>query len=391
MTSLVGTVNSTLRIPLTLFLVLGLWAPNHFQGLQKWLFNIYTFFSYMFLVGIDIAVQLGDLYQVWGNVPLMTATMFLIFTNLALSGKLINIVLRKTQLQTIIAEVKEELDAESSDEGIKCIALLLASALNVSMDTLVTSLICQCRCRLRLLALSLTTLCDNALVENKSHVSCNEEVVMSRLRKCIQRHQAALEFARHLQLYFSAPIFGQFLVSALIICVTAYQLAFESSSLLRFFTMVSCLLDMTLEVFLYCYHGNELLHESENIKEAAYACPWYYCSIPVRRMLLLLITRSYRLARLRAGGFTELSLTSFMGSENIKEAAYACPWYYCSVPVRRMLLLLTTRSYRLARLRAGGFTELSLISFTGVSGYFHLVTIIKASYTFFTVLQQVEE
>nr|WCC57504.1 odorant receptor 47 [Papilio machaon] len=389
MTSLVGTVNSTLRIPLTLFLVLGLWAPNHFQGLQKWLFNIYTFFSYMFLVGIDIAVQLGDLYQVWGNVPLMTATMFLIFTNLALSGKLINIVLRKTQLQTIIAEVKEELDAESSDEGIKvikscnrettiqyygfvwlsyitilglavsteknqlplrawypydvsktpayeimythqCIALLLASALNVSMDTLVTSLICQCRCRLRLLALSLTTLCDNALVENKSHVSCNEEVVMSRLRKCIQRHQAALEFARHLQLYFSAPIFGQFLVSALIICVTAYQLAFESSSLLRFFTMVSCLLDMTLEVFLYCYHGNELLHESENIKEAAYACPWYYCSIPVRRMLLLLITRSYRLARLRAGGFTELSLTSFMG-------------------------------------------------------------IIKASYTFFTVLQQVEE
>nr|WCC57569.1 odorant receptor 47 [Papilio memnon] len=389
MSSLVGKVNSTLRIPLTLFLFLGLWAPNHFIGFRKRLFNIYTFFSYMFLVGIYIIVQLGDLYQVWGNVPLMTATMFLIFTNLALSGKFINIVLRKTQIQNMIAEVKEELDAETRDEGMKiikscdrettiqyygyvwlsyvtilgwaasaeknqlplrawypydvsktpayeityshqCIALFLGSALNTSMDTLATTLICQCRCRLRLLALSLTTLCDGALIEDKGHVSCNEEIVVPRLRNCVKRHQAALEHARLLQIYFSVPIFGQFLVSMVIICVTAYQLAFESSSMVRIFAMVAYLLDMMLQVFLYCYQGNELLDESENIKEAAYMCPWYYCSVPVRRSLLLLTTRSYRLARLRAGGFTELSLASFMG-------------------------------------------------------------IIKASYTFFTVLQQVEE
>ncbi|CAH2048278.1 unnamed protein product, partial [Iphiclides podalirius] len=205
----------------------------------------------------------------------------------------------------MIVEAHEELIAERREQGKKivkrypydaasspayeityahqCIAVTLAASLNVSLDILVTTLMCQCRCRLRLLALSLKTLCD----EIPGHTATGlrnigvELFLIDRLRSCIKQHQAALNQARLLQAYFSAPIFGQFSVSMIIICVTAYQLAF-----------------------------------SEKIKVAAYEWPWYSCGCRVRRVLLIIVERSHRVVRLRAGGLTELTLASFMAVSN---------------------------------------------------------------------------
>ncbi|XP_050351057.1 odorant receptor 94a-like [Nymphalis io] len=343
----------------------------------------------MFMLGIYIIVQIVDLIQIWGNLPLMTATIFLLFTNLALGTKVINAIWRKNTILSMLEESNDELSNESRELGKEIIrrsdrettkqlalyfalsyttvlgwassaeknqlplrawypydtsktptyqltyahqtiAVSLAAVVNICLDTLVTSLIAQCRCRLRLLALSLRNLCDDLEISDKGVMTdASNTIVSERLQNCVLRHQTVLAQTRLLQTCFSASIFAQFCVSMVIICVTAYQLAF-STSFTRVVSMVAYLTVMMLQVFLYCYHGNQLVEESEGVSGAAYDCPWYTCSLPIRRSLLLLMTRTRRAARLTAAGFTELSLSSFM-------------------------------------------------------------SIIKASYTFFTVLQQMEE
>ncbi|CAK1554514.1 unnamed protein product [Leptosia nina] len=67
-------------------------------------------------------------------------------------------------------------------------------------------------------------------------------------------------------------------------------------------------------------------------------------------------------------------------SEAVSRASYECPWYKCRARVSKALLTVMCRSQRAVRLTAAGMADLSLATF---------MAIIKASYTFFTVLQRV--
>ncbi|CAK1579907.1 unnamed protein product [Parnassius mnemosyne] len=107
-------------------------------------------------------------------------------------------------------------------------------------------------------------------------------IVKARLRKCVARHQTALHAAGQLQECFSEPTFAQFTVSLVIICVTAFQLVSQTGNLVRLLSMGTYLLNMTFQVFLYCYQGNQLSEESSAAAAAAYECPWYMYGVECR-------------------------------------------------------------------------------------------------------------
>ncbi|GBP36671.1 Odorant receptor Or1 [Eumeta japonica] len=85
--------------------------------------------------------------------------------------------------------------------------------------------------------------------------------VKRQLGACVRRHRAALAAARALQACFSAPTFAQFAVSLVIICVTAFQLASQTSNPLRLLAMGTYLLNMSFQVFIYCYSGHALAEQ----------------------------------------------------------------------------------------------------------------------------------
>nr|QEI46832.1 odorant receptor 16 [Galleria mellonella] len=369
---IVQNTNLPLSMALSIMKLLGYWAPRHFRGTKKFIINFYIFFSFNFLVGIYVITQTIELFQVWGDISLMTSAAFLLFTNIVLGLKLLNVLIRRETVEAMIDESDAVLRAEDRDEGkyilnsinrettmllfsfvflsavtvigwgisaekrqlplqawypydkykspafeltyaYQVVAVNLSAAVNVSMDTLVTSCIAQCRCRLKILGLSLKTLCQNAIHTGQWVLTPDQEkIVASRLRRCIAEHQAILSTVVKIQETFSEPLFAQFTVSIFIICVTAYQLVFETKSTLRLIAMLAYLLVMMLQVFLFCYQGNELSEESTNVANAVYTCPWYACSAKLRRLLLLPMTRSVRVARITAGGITTLSLAAFM-------------------------------------------------------------------------------
>ncbi|KOB70068.1 Odorant receptor, partial [Operophtera brumata] len=111
-----------------------------------------------------------------------------------------------------------------------------------------------CRCRLRLSAFALKNLCSGINISKHLLTSDQETIIRSRLRVTVMRHQAALRAADEIEACFTEPILGQFAVSMVIICVTAYQLAVSSE-----------------------------------IAYAAYECPWYSCSLGFRRALLVVM------------------------------------------------------------------------------------------------------
>lgn len=67
--------------------------------------------------GIYIVVQLGDLVQIWGNLPLMVSTSFVLFTNFAFAAKIFTIGWRSKAIQHIIDDGDREMRAEDTEEG----------------------------------------------------------------------------------------------------------------------------------------------------------------------------------------------------------------------------------------------------------------------------------
>ncbi|KAL0839131.1 hypothetical protein ABMA28_017104 [Loxostege sticticalis] len=333
----------------------------------------YCFVTFMFMTGISIMAQFVDLIIIWGDVALMTGTAFLLLTNVVLALKVLNMVCRREEIRAIVEETDGQLQAVNTDWGKEivkscdrhltvlisvytCLSYLtimgwatgheegelptrawypydtttspgyeitswqqvvgvcLGAGVNISLDTVVVSLMAQCCCRLKILATSLKKLGDEMQTNSQNMFTPEQEKsIKASIRRCVQQHQSVLEAAGLLQKNFSSPILAQFTVSMAIICVTAYQLAFETSNAIKLIGMTCYFMCMTMQVFLYCYHGHELADESGNVGGAVYESPWYKMSVVLRRDLLMLMMRSQRLAKLTAGGITTLSLNAFMG------------------------------------------------------------------------------
>ncbi|CAK1554513.1 unnamed protein product [Leptosia nina] len=434
-------INNTylsLRMSLTWLRLMGLWSPDLVRGWKKILYGCHTMFIYMFVVGTFIVIQAVDLYTIWGDIQLMTASAFVLFTNLTHSTKILNLVVRADRIKDIVRNndrvlrlqdtvksknvVKSSVSEsnfyflvyglvtlftillwlfaaalEAQDKQLpmrawypfnttksplyelaythQAVALFLSASMNASKDILVTTLIAQCRCRLQLISTALKSLCQDMHIENNRLTQGQGDIVNLRLKECVQEHQNTLATVSELQNCFSEPTFAQFTVSLVIICVTAFQLVFkqakgsnpltwssrrslqlldsverctalmlirqrrlnevkdtrvqygssfatdwQTGKPVRMLSMTFYLLNMVGQVYIYCREGNELSLESEKVSSSAYEFPWYQCPLPVRRSALIMMTRCRRTAKLTAAGFTTLSLASFMG---ICKASYS--------------------------------------------------------------------
>ncbi|KAL4708000.1 hypothetical protein ACJJTC_010616 [Scirpophaga incertulas] len=372
MAILVKNVNFSISLSLTMLRLVGFWPPENLSWDKKIVYNCYGMLSLMFLLGSYLIFQSVGMWLIWGDLPLMTGIAFVMFTNVAQLVKIVNLVGRRALISSIIASADEVLRSAEGVEAkaivkrcnrdtlLLCViyccltfvtmlgwatspekgqlplrawypydetqspayelsychqigALFVMAFVNMSKDMLVTALIAQCRCSLQLLVLRLKTLGQGLHITEKSHLTLEQElVVKSRLRSCVEHHLRALEAAQQLQYCFSEHIFVQFMISLIIICVSAFQLVSVTNPV-RMMAMTTYLLAMMYQVFLYCYQANQLSEESSEIAGAVYQCPWYKMSKPLQRSLLIVMTRSQRLTKITAGGFITLSLASFMG------------------------------------------------------------------------------
>lgn len=75
--------------------------------------------------------------------------------------------------------------------------------------------------------------------------------------------------------------------------------------------MASYFLAILFQLFIYCWHGNEVLVESQNVTTAICQSNWLSLDNNSRRMLLLIIQRADKPIRFTAGKFAYLTMETF--------------------------------------------------------------------------------
>lgn len=109
---------------------------------------------------------------------------------------------------------------------------------------------------------------------------------------------------------YSGAIFCKFILAMISICVSTTCFTIDLSQAFGLTTYFS---GHILELLMYCYLGNELLAESQNVADAAFQCGWHLkYDTSYNYIIRMVIMRAQKQQRLTALGFIEMSFRSFM-------------------------------------------------------------------------------
>lgn len=127
--------------------------------------------------------------------------------------------------------------------GVICIATTA-----VSVDTLICALNAY-------IGIQFDLLCDNLKHIFAKKKSLNSSV---KLVECIRHHRQIVEFAENTNTFSNWIILLQFLISAISIGITLFRLTVVIPFSSEFFSLTSFFSSITLEIFMFCWFGNEV-------------------------------------------------------------------------------------------------------------------------------------
>ncbi|XP_037872108.2 olfactory receptor 46 isoform X1 [Bombyx mori] len=359
----------------------GLIMRDQYTKTQRIIVRVYGWLVFLYLFVAATYVQIADLIDIWGDLDLMAETSLLLFMELAVISKILTLIFKYDKIMEIINGTEDILCSENRLEGQKiiasidkettrffqyytssvifttffwflgehsstffirakypfnelkspgyefalihqCMMMVFTGYFEFNINIFFASVVAGCRCRLKLVALSLRNICINIPVNKKNLITPEEEkLITERLHCAISQHKYALDAAEDVKHCLSKVLLVQLTVSIVIICTTAYQMAVnKSTDTIQKLSMAGYLLGASFEVFLFCFQGQSLSNASEDIADAVYECPWYTLTQPLKRTLLIIMMRAQSPAILTAGGFVTLDITEYMA---IMKASYS--------------------------------------------------------------------
>ncbi|XP_014295858.1 odorant receptor 46a [Microplitis demolitor] len=142
------------------------------------------------------------------------------------------------------------------------------------------------------------------------------------IRQCIHHHWIILKFSQQSNDLFAPIIFIQYSFSSLILCLivqSSTKLVFMSPEFIFMVIYLGCML---LQIFLFCWYGNEVTLESSGIHLAIYNMNWQVLITRSQKDLLIMKTRAILPIRFTTGYLIELSLDSFTKLIKFSYSAY---------------------------------------------------------------------
>ncbi|XP_019698824.2 odorant receptor 46a isoform X1 [Harpegnathos saltator] len=202
---------------------------------------------------------------------------------------------------------------------------IFATVINISTDTLVFGLLLQTCAQLKILERRLHKLVISRTAGEVAGKQPGCSSVAPPLHEkgmisgYIRHHLCIYEYARTVNNVFNQILFVQFFGSILILCTSVYYLSshiMESAAA----TMVIYTICMFVQIYVYCWSGNEVILKSTNVGDAIYHTDWPLLTIREKKDLLMIMIRSTIPIKFTSSFLITLSLQSY---SNILKTSYS--------------------------------------------------------------------
>ncbi|XP_063628656.1 putative odorant receptor 85e [Cydia splendana] len=127
------------------------------------------------------------------------------------------------------------------------------------------------------------------------------------LRECARVYQVVATYKDKFEAFVSP------LLALRVVQVTLYLCTLLYAASVKFeLTTVEYLAAVALDIFVYCYFGNQIILQASRVSTAAYQSTWPAMGVRARRLLLNILVANKRPVTMRAGRFLTMDLHTFV-------------------------------------------------------------------------------
>ncbi|XP_012059521.1 PREDICTED: putative odorant receptor 71a [Atta cephalotes] len=200
------------------------------------------------------------------------------------------------------------------------VTTIFATMINVGTETLVFGLILQTCAQFEILENRLHKLIINKTVKYLEHASCLLNENKADLSECICHHLSIYKYAKAVNVTFNQVLFVQFFSSILVLCTSVYYLSIHIKNLSATASFLAYTICMFVQIYFYCWSGNEVIFKSTSIADAIYNMNWPLLSINEKKGLLMIMIRSTIPVKFTSSFLITLSLQSY---SNVLKTSYS--------------------------------------------------------------------
>nr|QNS36244.1 olfactory receptor 59 [Mythimna separata] len=183
---------------------------------------------------------------------------------------------------------------------------------NTTMDAFMATILDQCKTQLRIMRMNFETLPERAVAACAASGRDYDAALHALFVDCLLHYNKVTEMCLVLHDVFAVPLLVQFGVGGWILCMAAYKIVSLSVLSIEFASTTLFIICILIELFIFCYYGNEVTAESERVTQSLYSMDWRRARLPFRRSLVLVMERAKRPLRPTAGRIIPLSLDTYV-------------------------------------------------------------------------------
>ncbi|XP_028049590.2 uncharacterized protein LOC105829948 [Monomorium pharaonis] len=195
------------------------------------------------------------------------------------------------------------------------VTIIFATIINVGTETLVFGLFLQTCAQFEIFE---SRLCKVIDVKNMKclHTFPSSSKDKTKISESIHHHLTIYKYAKTVNVIFNQVLFIQFFGSILVLCTSVYYLSTHISELSGLATLLAYTICMFVQIYLYCWSGNEVILKSLNIGDAIYHMKWPLLPVSEKKELLMIMIRSTIPIKFTSSFLITLSLQSYSNVSN---------------------------------------------------------------------------
>ncbi|XP_044766639.1 odorant receptor 4-like [Coccinella septempunctata] len=154
--------------------------------------------------------------------------------------------------------------------------------------------------------------CQCALLEDRM-MNFDENIVDfdQLFREIADHHAQILKLAKKLNKLVSFYAFAQMGLCVLLFCTALFRLSVIETTSPEFLAVIVYIVAVKIQLFLYCWFGNEVTVYSSRLHLAAFHCNWIGSPISFQKKLILFLGKTANPIKIRAINFIPMSILTF--------------------------------------------------------------------------------